>query len=292
VALRDTLEQQRPERRLPKFIRAFPTDRPVQPDTTSTGIEAVDRLTGGLPQGRITEVFGPESSGRTSLLLSSLARITDKEEFCGLIDPAGAFDPASARSAGVDLDRVLWIRTGRNIDRTLKTLDLLIQAGGFGLIGVDLDPLPASGLRSVPLSSWFRFQRAVEHTSTILLFIGREPMVRTAASLVLTLESPGRFVWSATLLHGIRPRVEIIRSRTNSTIRPGRSDSFGLDADYRLCALSGMPEMTSGVLSNDGTDLVSPVGGGPVARRSNTRRSNTRSSNTRSSNKGVSCHES
>ena len=195
------------------FIRP----EPLQPDTTPTGIKEIDRLTGGLPQGRITEVCGPDSSGRTTLLLSSIAQVTDKEEFCGIVDPAGTFDPASAEAAGVDLDRLLWIRTGRgidSIDSTLKALDLLLQGGGFGLVGVDLGEIPPARIRRVPLSVWFRLQRVLEHTPTILLFISREPAIKTCTSLVLALK-PERVEWSDGLLHGIRPQAEIVRTRTN-----------------------------------------------------------------------------
>ena len=84
-------------------------------ETVSSGIAPIDWLTGagGLPRGALTEIFGPDSSGRTSLLLSLLAQMTAREEACALVDSTDAFDPLSAEAAGVDLRRLLWVRCAR-----------------------------------------------------------------------------------------------------------------------------------------------------------------------------------
>ena len=84
-------------------------ERPAVP-TVPCGIAAVDELTGGLPRGCLTEICGPASSGRTSLLLATLAKATAREEVCALVDASDCFDPLSAQQAGVDLDRLLWVR--------------------------------------------------------------------------------------------------------------------------------------------------------------------------------------
>jgi recombination protein RecA len=231
----------------------------IRPETVPTGIRAIDRLTGGLPQGRITEVSGPNSSGRTTLMLASIAQITAKEEFCGLVDAAGTFDPASAEASGVDLNRLLWIRTGPNVDQTLKALDLLLQGGGFGLVAVDLGETPPAQIRRVPHSSWFRLQRVVENTPTALLFISQEHTIKTCASLALTLK-PERVEWSDGLLHGIGPRAEIIRSRTNP-IAGGASRSGAFTLGSADC-LRAVP--------NSGVSSL----------------------NTQARSEGVSCHES
>lgn len=78
-----------------------------------TGVASVDELlTGGLPVGAVTEMTGPECSGRTSLTLSYLARITHEGSVCAWIDVCDAFHPESAAAAGVDLSRLLWVRCG------------------------------------------------------------------------------------------------------------------------------------------------------------------------------------
>src|SRR6202451_4748755 len=78
--------------------------------TLSSGIPEIDLLTGGLPRGALTEIFGPSCSGRTSLLLSALSARTAQEEACALIDGGDAFDPHSAEAAGVGLWKLLWGR--------------------------------------------------------------------------------------------------------------------------------------------------------------------------------------
>jgi recombination protein RecA len=79
----------------------------------STGIQAVDELLeGGLPLGAITEVVGPECSGRTSFALSFLAQMTQAERVCAWIDVSDTLDPESAAATGVDLSRLLWVRCG------------------------------------------------------------------------------------------------------------------------------------------------------------------------------------
>ena len=69
-------------------------------------------LEGGLPLGAITEIIGPDCSGRTSFTLSFLAHMTQAGKVCAWIDVSNAFDPESAASAGINLTRLLWVRCG------------------------------------------------------------------------------------------------------------------------------------------------------------------------------------
>ncbi len=101
----------------PKLAGVIPASRLEMrptPETASSGIPQVDAMTGGLPRGCLTEFCGPDSSGRTSLLLSALGAATRREEICTLIDVSDAFDPHSAAAAGVNLERLLWVRCGAN----------------------------------------------------------------------------------------------------------------------------------------------------------------------------------
>jgi len=94
-----------------------PQAKMVRP-SAATGIEALDdMLRGGLPIGAISELVGPECSGRTSLALSFLARITQAGKVCAWIDVSNTFDPLSAASIGVDLTRLLWVRCGVPLER-------------------------------------------------------------------------------------------------------------------------------------------------------------------------------
>jgi len=174
------------------------------PLTVSTGVAALDGLIGGLPRGALTEITGPASSGRTGVMLAALAGATRRDEACALVDASDNFDPASATVAGVDLDRLLWVRCSKaersslrkhqrrsalgRLEQVLKVTDLLLQGGGFGMVVLDLGDIPVTSARRVPLTSWFRFRRAVESTATVLLVIEREPCAKTCASLVVRLQ--------------------------------------------------------------------------------------------------------
>lgn len=184
------------------------------PETASSGIGKIDAITGGLPRGCLTEVSGPDCSGRTSLMLSALTAATRREEICALIDVSDAFDPYSAAAAGLDLERFLWIRCGAcpptsalsrkrrpassfeewermrmedPVEQALRAADLLLQSSGFGMVAVDLAGVPLKMARRIPLTTWFRFRRAVENTPTVLLVIGTEPCTESCASLGLKL---------------------------------------------------------------------------------------------------------
>ncbi len=97
----------------------------------STGIPEVDSLTGGFPRGAITEIFGSASSGRTSFMISALAYATTHEEVCVLIDTNDTFDPASAAEAGLNLERLLWIRCAANVEHNSKPSPLQKQVSSF-----------------------------------------------------------------------------------------------------------------------------------------------------------------
>lgn len=183
------------------------------PELVPSGVPEVDRITGGLPRGCLTEIFGPASSGRTSLLVSILAEATVREEACALVDAGDAFDPASAASAGVRFDKLLWIRCGHNAEYALKAADLIVQGGGFGVVAMDLGDTPPATARRISLTSWFRLRRAVEHTPTVLVAVARQSNAKTCAGLMLECARE-RVEWRgpsvpavARLLQGIRARV-------------------------------------------------------------------------------------
>ena len=177
-------------------------------ELVSSGIPEVDALSGGLPRGAITEIFGPPSSGRTSLLFSILAAATARQEACALVDASDTFDPGSATAAGLALERLLWVRCGGNPEHALKAADLLVQGGGFGLVALDLGDIPARIASRIPLSSWYRFQRAIENTPTALVVLEQAPWAKSCAALILETKQEG-VAWSGApgcsrLLRGVR----------------------------------------------------------------------------------------
>lgn len=149
------------------------------------GIVEVDSLTGGLPRGAVTEIFGASSSGRTTLMLSALAEATTRDEVCAVIDTTDAFDPVAAEIAGTRLERVLWLRCGAVLEHAFKAADLLLQGGGFGLVFLDLGDVAALDARRIISSWWYRFRRVVENTPTSLVVIAQDSCVRSCASLTL-----------------------------------------------------------------------------------------------------------
>jgi recombination protein RecA len=237
---------------LPQVLPASRLAEHPAPATVSTGIEELDTLTGGLPRGALSEICGPASSGRTSVLLALMASMTAQAEVCALVDTTDNFDPKSAAAAGVELRKLLWVRCSKNksmvdgrwsmaksgyrtavghrpstidrLEQALKATDLLLQGGGFGLVVVDLADVPTQAARRVPLTSWFRFRRAVENTRTVLMVLEQEPYAKTCASVVVRLaagfQASGCRLQEnqepphARILSGLRITSEILRSAT------------------------------------------------------------------------------
>jgi len=274
--------------------------RPMLP----TGIEAVDDLLGGFPIGAITELTGPESSGRTSLALAFLARVTGQGSVCAWIDASDALHGESAAAAGLDLARLLWVRCGvrtghggegysfsvpeqylvarpvkrglhgggfgphprtetkglsaalgelfqdkpveatlvprRNsgyspgpstkrlapgkpwgrIEQALKATDLLLQAGGFSAIVLDLADIPREFVSRVELSVWFRYRAAVERSQTSLVLLTKHPCAKSAGELLLRLQPGEARNDEATVFTGAEHRLEVERRRFVDNVVP------------------------------------------------------------------------
>jgi len=144
-----------------------------------------------LPRGAITEITGPVSSGRTSLVHALLARATEAGEFCALIDGSGAFDPWSAAQADVDLPHLLWVRANGQLEAALKSADLILHSGGFGIVVLDLCDAPARDLNRVPLSYWYRFRGAVENTPGRFVVVSHIALAKSCARLPLETRREG-----------------------------------------------------------------------------------------------------
>ena len=168
----------------------------------ATGLPPLDsRLGGGLPRGQLSEIVGPRSSGRTSLLLQVMAAATARGELVALVDALDMLDVASAAAAGVDLARLLWVRghvvtnpgfcrdlNQRAMEQALKALGLVLQAGNIGLVALDLGDAPQDAVRRLPFTTWLRLQRMVEGSQAICVLVGNAPMSRSSAGLSITLQ--------------------------------------------------------------------------------------------------------
>jgi hypothetical protein len=187
-----------------------------------TGVPALDaRLLGGLPRGQLSELVGPRSSGRTSLLLRLLAAATARGELVALIDALDMLDVESAAAAGADLERLLWIRgfvvanpgmchdmNQRAMEQAVRALTLVLQAGNFGLVVFDVVDAPAEALRRLPFTTWLRLQRMVEGRQTVCVLAGAERMARSSAGLTLRLgmKAQGIGAGMGTREQGTAPR--------------------------------------------------------------------------------------
>jgi len=223
---------------LESLLRARKLDRTLTtalpPDDCSTvapsGIPALDaRLGGGLPRGHLSELVGPRSSGRTSLLLRLLAAATARGELVALVDALDMFDAGSAAAAGIDLNRLLWIRghvvsnpglcrdlNQRAIEQAVKAFTLVLQAGNFGLVALDVADAPADAVRRLPFTTWLRLQRIIEGTQTLGVLVGGEPMARSSAGLTVKVgirDSGCGVRFRGRLFEGIDIDARVIRAR-------------------------------------------------------------------------------
>jgi hypothetical protein len=321
--------------RIPSALTPAPrTVRPV----ASTGIDALDEvLRGGLPVGALTELVGPECSGRTSVALKFVAGLTQAGRVCAWIDVSNALDPASAAAAGVDLERLLWVRCGTakpaalraqdrfslpekyltpapvmkglhgggcgghprgevkglacavsgllrpvtqqrtnlaprgaepqqpdncapsqstghpaqsnldshpervrppqrtneskdphlffktlppnrtkawaQLDQALRATDLVLQAGGFSAIVLDLGSLAPEFASRVPLATWFRYRAAAEKTQASILLLAQYASAKSSAELSLRLQPGDALRDETTVFTGMAHSVEVVRRR-------------------------------------------------------------------------------
>lgn len=199
-----------------------------------TGLPLLDtRLGGGFPYGRLSEICGAPSSGRTSLALSLLAETLERGVLAAWIDLADAFDPASAMAAGSDLERLLWVRA-RSEDEALRSCERLLQTEGFELIILDLalplalqerpatvgsttrrKPQPRMPHRAIRDVSWLRLARLTAKARTVLVVLSNASTTGSRAELVLEMKSQGaRFVGPPSLLDALETTAVLRRHRS------------------------------------------------------------------------------
>jgi hypothetical protein len=183
-----------------------------------SGVAEIDRLIGGgFRYGALSEISGPASSGRTSLTHALMARATRDGELVGLVDGADAFDPISAEQAGVDLDRILWVRTSAWRE-ALRCSERLIKTEGFPLVLLDWAPETSAPLRkreSVPTAAWIRLARLAAGSRTALILLSTSRASGPHAELVLEMQpANARFSGSPSLLEELETRVVLVRHRT------------------------------------------------------------------------------
>ena len=120
------------------IMRLGKGEKPVEIETVSTGSLGLDIAlgVGGLPRGRVIEIFGPESSGKTTLALHCIAEAQKKGGVCGFIDAEHALDPIYARKLGVNLDDLLISQPDTG-EQALEIADTLVRSGAIDVLVVD-----------------------------------------------------------------------------------------------------------------------------------------------------------
>ncbi len=163
-------------------------DMAVDTDTVSTGSLGLDIALGigGLPRGRIIEIYGPESSGKTTLALHAVAEAQKKGGIAAYVDAEHALDPAYAKKLGVDIDEMLISQPDTG-EQGLEIADTLVRSGGIDIIVIDSvaaltpkaelegemgDQLP--GLQARLMSQALRkLTGSISRSNTIVIFINQ-----------------------------------------------------------------------------------------------------------------------
>ena len=186
-----------------------------------SGLTLVDNLLdGGIVRGRVSEIIGDPSSGKTTLAASFASFSTMRGEVASWIDSADSFDPESMAAAGVDLTRLLWVSSHRRAPRAsaphydetgigkigatpvniLKAAEWILAAGGFGLVVIDFTAHVADSLarlasspsvsgwtRALPESAALRLARAAERSGAAVIVLAAQRMCGTFAALSLVM---------------------------------------------------------------------------------------------------------
>ncbi|MDX1924613.1 MAG: recombinase RecA [Rickettsiaceae bacterium] len=160
----------------------------VDVEALSTGSLGLDIALGigGLPKGRIIEIFGPESSGKTTLTLHAIAECQKKGGTCAFIDAEHALDPAYAKKLGVNIDELIISQPDTG-EQALEIADTLVRSGAIDLVVVDsvaaLTPKAEiegemgdshMGLQARLMSQALRkLTASISRTNTIIIFINQ-----------------------------------------------------------------------------------------------------------------------
>jgi hypothetical protein len=149
---------------------------------------------------------------------AALAAASRRGESIALIDTFDRFDPPTAQACGITLSKLLWVRgqavsktqsaidpawlpgvravngpgtfVERVIDRAIKALNLVVSSGVCTFVVIDLIDVPATALRRLPASTWFRVERAIEGSDTAVLILAAQPIARSAGGRSIALEPP------------------------------------------------------------------------------------------------------
>lgn len=148
-------------------------------------------------RGNLAEIAGAPSSGKTSLTLALLSKLTRQGEVCAVVDSCGSFDARSAYLAGVALENLLWVKCGGELEKAFMAADYLVQAKGFGVIWLNLNGLSKRQLSRVPRTYWYRYRTRIKETPTLFLVTAAESVAGSASQQSFQFSRVGT-VWSGS----------------------------------------------------------------------------------------------
>jgi hypothetical protein len=149
----------------------FPQQKAKSSDGLPTGLPQIQ-----LQRGIVTEVYGSMGCG-TLFLGNVIQTVCEAHSMVALVDGASAFDPE------VDNQRLLWVLC-KEAQSAIKVTDLLLRDGNLPLVLLDLQMNPAAELRRIPSTTWYRFQRIVEQSTSAFVVLTQRPIVSSAATRV------------------------------------------------------------------------------------------------------------
>lgn len=196
-------------------------------EVAATGVEPLDAaLGGGIRRGHLSEIVGPRSAGHTTIMCQALSAAAARGEVVALVDPFDRFDPVSAAAAGLELSRLLWVRDVGGAGtaalhqhvagRAVKAMNLVLQAGGFGLVVLDLADASAPTLRQFPFTTWLRLARTIEGSRTAAVLIAPNHVSRSPGGVTIALRGVARWTGAsdrARLLRRIDPQPCVVAAK-------------------------------------------------------------------------------
>lgn len=142
---------------------------------------SLDSVGLSFTRGSVIEISGGPSTGKTSLSLALLSKLTLTGEICAVVDATDGFDPCSAFSACVELENLLWVKCSGDVEKAFMSADYLVQAKGFGCIWLNLNGMSRDLLRTVPKTYWYRYRTRIKETPTVLLVTAAEHVTGSAS---------------------------------------------------------------------------------------------------------------
>ena len=176
-------------------------------------LDALLRPTERPDRGRLIELTGAPSSGRTALAYRMAAGATGRGELVGWVDLPNALDPRFLLRAGVELRSVLWVRPP-DARSALRSAELLLETG-FALVVVDLEGAPARALDRLGPPVWSRLRRAARGPRATALLLGSEPVAGSFSSQVVHAERR-RALFDRGLFEGLECGATLLRNRGGS----------------------------------------------------------------------------